>query len=172
MVEIYERLIVCNQDDFNIIDRSKGDFSVAFCAKHPFHKFLVGYKGNLDKSHPEYLIAKRPERHMIAANLIDVDRDGFVSDTIISELIKFIDEEREQGRIVMLVCNQGKSRSSCVGLMYLIYKGMFSDCLNFAQVEQEYRKIYPYHDPELGMQLYTKRFWEKINGIEERYIYG
>jgi hypothetical protein len=167
MTEICDRLIICSQEEFNHIDQSKSDYSIAFCAKHPFHQYLVGYKGNLPKTHPEYLIAKRPERHMIAANLIDVDKDGFVSDTIIQELIDFIDKERESGRIVLLVCNQGVSRSSCVGLMYLLHIGMLKEYKSFFMLEQAYREIYPRHNPSLGMQLYTARYWDKLRKMEE-----
>lgn len=171
MVEIYTNLIVCSAEDYLSLG-DNDNYSVAFCAKSPFHQWLVGYKGNLDKHHPEYLIAKRPERNMIAANLVDVDRDGFVSDSIIKELINFIDEELAKHKLVLLVCNQGQSRSSSVGLMYLIHKGMFLDCNSFDEVEREYSKIQPNHHPNLGMRIYTKRFWERAVGMEERYIYG
>lgn len=167
MTEIYDNLIVCSQDEYNYIDLSSADYSVAFCAKHPFHKFIVGYKGNLDKNHPEYLIAKRPEKHMIAANLIDVDVDGYVSDYIIESLIKFIDEELSKNRIVLLVCNQGRSRSSSVGLMYLLHVGKFMGYTSFFMVEQAYKEICPSHNPSLGMQLYTARYWERLRKMEE-----
>lgn len=49
---------------------------------------------------------------------------------------------------------------------------MFLDCNSFDEVEKEYSKIQPNHHPSLGMRIYTKRFWERAVGMEERYIYG
>lgn len=161
MREIYKNLFVCNQYDYNLLKLSPKN-SVAFCAKSPFHKIVVGYKKNLPPDHAEYLIAKRPEKNLIAANLIDIDKDGYVSPVIIDELIKFIDEELAKGQEVVLVCNQGKSRSASVGLMYMLHKGCFKGYDTFYNVMQAYKEVYPEYEPGYGMMKATERYWMEV----------
>ena len=160
MKEIYENLFVCSQAEFNempIDDKT----SFAFCAKDPYHKLIVGYKKNLSPDHPEYLIAKRPEVKIISANLIDVQKDGFVSDYIINEIIQFIDDELAKGQRVVLVCNQGKSRSASIGLMYMLHKGCFKGYRTFFNIMEAYKEVYPDYEPKFGMMKATERYWEE-----------
>lgn len=162
MKEIYKKLFVCSQAEFNELPKDD-KFSFAFCAKDPFHKLIVGYKKNLPKDHPEYLIAKRPEKNIISANLIDVDKDGYVSEKIVNELVRFVDIELGKGQKVVLVCNQGRSRSASVGLMYMLHKGCFKGYKTFFNVMQAYKEVYPDYEPKFGMMKATERYWEECN---------
>ena len=160
MKEIYKNLFVCSQQEYNympIDDKT----SFAFCAKDPYHKLIVGYKTNLPKDHPEYLIARRTELNVISANLIDINKDGYVSEYIIKELIQFIDEELAKGQRVVLVCNQGKSRSASIGLMYMLHKGCFKGYQTFFNVMEAYKEVYPDYEPGFGMMKATERYWEE-----------
>lgn len=160
MVEVCNGLWVCNQEEYNNADFVNCSF--CFCAKDPFHKIIVGYKGNLDKLHKEYLYAERPDEHIIALNLIDTVDPKYISKKIIDRALKFIDEEFNKNRGVVLVCNQGKSRSACIALMYMLKKGFFKGYKTFRMVEEAYKEIYPIYDPGNGMRTFTEKYWEEI----------
>lgn len=160
MVEVCNGLWVCNQEEYNNTDFFNCSF--CFCAKDPFHKIIVGYKGNLDKLHKEYLYAERPDEHILALNLIDVADEKYISKKIIDRALKFIDDEFERGMGVVLVCNQGKSRSACIALMYMLKKGFFKGYNTFRMVEEAYKEVYPNYDPGIGMRNFSEKYWEKI----------
>src|SRR5699024_11276592 len=95
------------------------------------------------------------------ANLSYYDEYGFMIDYIINELIKFIDDELAKGQRVVLVCNQGKSRSASIGLMYMLHKGCFKGYQTFFNVMQAYKEVYPDYEPKFGMMKATERYWEE-----------
>ncbi len=161
MKKITEHLYVCNQFDYYTCSGSK-DFSVCFCAKHPFHQKVVGYTGNLNKFHPEYLIARRPEEHLISLNLIDANDYAYIPKEIIEAALQFIDEEINAGHDVLLVCNQGKSRSATIAMLYMIKSGYFSLDIAFEDIESRFREIYPEYEPGKGMREFAFRYFNEL----------
>lgn len=61
MIEVFSGLYVGTQLDFEKIDGRLGWVVVQAC-KEPFHRRAVGYVGNIDPSHSEYLVARRGDR--------------------------------------------------------------------------------------------------------------
>lgn len=163
MIEVCNGLWVCSQDEYNNSEFINCSF--CFCAKDPFHKIVVGYKGNLDKLHKEYLYAERPEEHILALNLIDAPDSKYISEEIINRSLRFIDDEFKKNRGVVLVCNQGKSRSACIALIYMLKKGFFKGYSTFKMVEEAYKEIYPNYNPGNGMRSYTEKYW--LNNIKK-----
>lgn len=171
MKEIHANLFIASQEDLERLVNSE-NYSLCLCAK-TYHQQIVGYIGNLDKLHREYLISNkiyesRTKTTTIAYNLIDAPNVNYIPDKIINHALRFIDHELEKNNKVIIACNQGKSRSACVGLMFLIAKNYFSSYNSFESVENVYRNIYPMYDPGAGMREYTKRFWDNyvLNGKE------
>ena len=172
MKEIFKNLYVGNQDDFNMIDDEA--FSLCLCAK-TFHKLYArldgadydGYSGNMANTESEYLVADRPENHMIVFNMIDVDSPKFFSPMIFEKALKFITKEIGSGRKVLVCCNQGKSRSASIALMWLISKtNLIADLKvdTFEELEYNYRKVYPDYEPKEGVRYYVKGLFEELVG--------
>jgi len=157
MKEIFEGLLVGNQSNYELCD-FKENISFVLAAKEPWHRQAIGYTGRAcDKAHPEYLIARRENKLIL--NLVDAPKAEFFSKEIIDAALVFIQEELELGRMVLVVCNEGRSRSASIALLYLIKKGVikgdtFEDC------EAEFLKLYPEYNPGEGIRGFCKLNWQ------------
>ena len=129
------------------------------CAKHPFHKELVGYDKNCPKDHYEYLYAYRENESILALNMIDANDKKYFSKEMIDEGIDFIDRSLKSGIDVIVVCNKGESRSPSMCLMYLISQGYFISTMSILEVVEEFKKIYPEYNPNYGIYEYVCDYW-------------
>lgn len=163
MKEVYPGLYVGNEKDYYKM-KEHPEFSFVLAAKNPFHKNIVGYEGkSCDKSHPEYLIARRKD--MIVLNMVDAPSSLFFSKVMIDEALNFIDEELHECRCVMIVCNRGESRSASIALLYLIQHGVLKgetleDC------EVEFLRLYPEYNPGKGIRGFVKEHFEEYQSIK------
>lgn len=153
MKEIFQNLYVGNQIDFANGSFSD-DFSFLLAAKEPFHRSAIGYKGRaLDKTHPEYLKAYRENKLIL--NLVDAPKSIFFDKGLIDSALDFIGEELGKDRKVLIVCNEGRSRSASIGLLWLLKEGHIKgDTLE--DVEAEYMKLYPNYNPGKGIRDFVK----------------
>lgn len=142
------------------------NFSVLGCCKYPLHQQNARLSGaskdgylKIAPSEPEYYFAERD--HAVYCNLIDAESMEYIPDVIIERAIKFIADEIADGRNVLVVCNNGVSRSPSIALMYLIRAGFFDARYTFDDVLKVFCKKYPMYSPNKGMYDYTKRFFEK-----------
>lgn len=158
------KLYFCNQEEYEdfILKPNNNRTSFLLCAKNPFHKDIVGYDKNCPKDHPEYFYASRPEQHLMALNMIDAPDPKFFNDNMIDDALKFIYDFFTLGNDIIVVCNQGESRSPTMCLMYLMKYGYISKEKTWGEVAYEYSKIAPEWNPGAGIGEYCKRFWEKI----------
>jgi len=160
MVEIYEKLFVGNQNDYELGVKIQNTWAIVHACKEPYHRQALGYTGRAaSKEHPEYLIAKRDNR--IILNLVDVDNPDWISPVIIDEALNFIDNNLELGRNVLVHCNQGMSRAAGIVLLYLATKGTFKG-ENFVDAEEKYKNsFYAMYNPANGIRGYIQRNWNK-----------
>lgn len=154
---VYENLYVGNQADYENGSFSD-DFSFLLAAKEPFHRATIGYSGRaLNKDHPEYLMARRDNKLIL--NLVDAPKSIFFDKGLIDSALDFIGEELSKGRKVLIVCNQGESRSSSLALLYLIKHSLIKgDTLE--DVEAEFLKLYPKYNPGTGMRGFVEENFE------------
>ena len=149
MIEVYPNLFVGNMQDYEQIKEDSGWYVVQAC-KEPYHRQALGYTTNgAPKDNKEYLFAERDNRLIL--NLVDVApaKYRFIPSEIIEKALKYIDATLSCGGKVLVHCNQGQSRGPTIALAYLIeYTGTFKDAHTFAEVEQEFLKIYPSYKPE------------------------
>lgn len=141
-------------------------FSILGACKNPLHRQMARLNGNtkcgylkISPDEPEYLFAKR--EHALYLNLVDGNDSKYISDSMIDEAIKFIEEESIDGRTVFICCNQAESRSPSIGFMYLIYKGCFDSFDDFSKAYKRFKEIYPMYSPRQGMLDYTRIYFEK-----------
>lgn len=119
----------------------------------------------IGKSEKEYYFAERD--HALYCNLIDADSMEYIPDAIIERSLKFIADEIADGRNVLVVCNNGVSRSPSIALMYLIKAGYFDLCATFEDAVKRFKEKYPMYSPNKGMYEYTKSFFDKY---KEKFI--
>ena len=155
MVRISEKVYVGTLEDYELNKSSENIYTI-IAAKEPYHRRVVGYSGRAcSKHHPEYLYAER-ERCLIC-NLVDVDDVNWISPVIIDKVFKNMSAALEKGMNVLICCNQGRSRSATIGMMYLHSIGVLEK--DFETSEKEYRLIYPHYEPAKGIRDYARMHW-------------
>lgn len=159
MREVFPNILIGTVDDYEVI-KGNPDYFTVIAAKEPYHRRAVGYSGrSCGKDNPEYLYAERSG--CLICNLVDVDNPDWISDIIIEKIFDDIDKAVKDGRQVLICCNQGRSRSACIGMMYMRKVGYFKD-MGFDEAETLYRKIYPPYEPANGIREYARRNWDKF----------
>lgn len=168
MKKVYSGLYVGNQEDYESHVKNISSKDVIECwayvlaAKEPFHRAAIGYTGRAcDKSHPEYLIARRDNN--LVLNLVDAPKPEFFNKDIIDTALDFIEEQLKQRHMsVLICCNQGESRSPSLALLYLVKHGLIKgDTLEDA--EAEFLKLYPSYNPSAGIRGFVKENWNYYN---------
>lgn len=134
------------------------DWFVVSAAKEPFHREAIGYTGRaLDKEHPEYLMARRPNRLIL--NLVDVPDPAYIREEIVTEALRSIDDALADGKKVLVHCNQGQSRAPTLGLMWLRQSDPAYAGLTFDEGIELFRTAYPDYAPAGGMEGYARAHW-------------
>jgi len=128
-------------------DYLEADTSFAFlaCAKHPVFVELGG----------SGLYKRRG--NTLALNMIDVADPKYFNVEQFTEAMRFIDEHDK----VLIFCNQGKSRSPVIAMLYLIKSGVFK-VNNLGAAYREMKKLYPRMQPTIGI---IKFVGEHLNAI-------
>lgn len=165
MKKVHTGLYVGNQQDYenhvkNVSSKEAViSWAYVLAAKEPFHRATLGYTGRAcSKLHPEYLIARRD--NALILNLVDAPKPEFFDKRIIDTALEFIEEQLKQRHMsVLVVCNEGRSRSASIALLYLIKHGIIKgetleDC------EAEFLKVYPNYNPGTGMRGFVKENWD------------
>lgn len=166
MDRIIDGIYIGVVDDIPMAERL--NYAILGCCKEPLHRRYAriqgadkdGYTGrSMQKDEPEYLWAERS--HALYLNLIDAREPEYIPDEVIDRAIKFIETEIKDNRDVLIVCNQGESRSPAIAFMYLIHLGLFKDFEDFWEAEQTFKyRYYPNYKPGNGMRQYSKKYWE------------
>jgi hypothetical protein len=116
----------------------------------------------VSKTHPEYLIARRPNRLIL--NLIDADAPTYIPGEIIDASLAFIHENLASGRQVLVHCNQGLSRSPAIAMLYM---GNYTNRLPKASFDEafcQFCQIYPPFAPKGGVYGYLRNRWKLWSG--------
>lgn len=155
MLEIDKNLFVGNLIDFEN-NQFDPDFYFVQACKEPCHRRAVGYSGRApEKSHPEYLIAYRERK--IILNMIDPPIGKYFENTLFESSLNFINEHLTNNKKVLIHCNQGKSRSPSIGLLYLATKNKIRN-ENYYLAKEDFLKIYPDYEPN-GIKEFLNTNW-------------
>ena len=153
MRKVYDRLFVGSLRD--CFDQREGWVTVHAC-KSPCHQRAVGYQGSLSRSHPHYLILERPNN--LYLNMIDPAAPLFMP-PLFSEFLRFARRHWEDGKNLLIHCNQGDSRAPSLALLFLAkVLGVLPD-ENYGLASEELVKLFPSYFPGLGIQIYLKKNW-------------
>lgn len=162
MIEIYDNLFIGKDEDAEqLLNEGTDGWAIVHACKEPWHRKLLGYttKG-APKDHPEYYFAIRDNRMFM--NLVDAPKSIFFDRDLIDEALFFIEESLENNFKVFVHCNEGKSRSASLGLLFLIkQRVLYNDTLEAC--EAEYLKIYPNYDPGDGIRGFVKENFDRYS---------
>lgn len=156
MFEIHDRLFIgdethCSPDD-------EGWATVHAC-KHPCHQRAVGYTGSLRKNHPNYLILEAKQD--LYLNMIDPPVPLF-PDELFHAGLKFIEHHWNDGKNILVHCNQGQSRAPSLALLFLALNlGEIPDN-SYAAARTQFDTMYPGYQPGKGIQTKLTNDWARL----------
>ena len=157
MIEVADNLFIGDQNDYETNVKGKDGWVVVHACKEPYHREALGYKGRgAPKDHPEYLHAMRDNRLIL--NLVDADNPDFIHGEVIFTALDFISEGLLSGKKVLIHCNQGRSRSAGIGLLFMaVYDLIPNQTLEDA--EAAFISMYPLYQPGKGIREFLGNNW-------------
>ena len=159
MFEIFQNLFIGNELDCFFDNRE--DWAVIHACKSPCHQRAVGYRGNLNRRHPKYLILERG-KHLFL-NIVDMERPLLheFAGPIIESALAFIDKNLSTNNL-LIHCNQGLSRAPSLGLIVLAKRTDVISNLTYREAAQDFLQIYRRYQPGRGIDIYLSNNWKKI----------
>ena len=156
MKEITNNLYIGDDLDCSAIT---SDFMVIHACK-TCHQKGVGYRGNLSPSHSNYLVYENQSNLFL--NIVDMDQELLSKYThpMMESALNFIRNNIKLEKI-LVHCNQGRSRSPSICLVYLAQNGIISSN-SYINAKEEFVKIYPSYLPGRGLEIYLHKNWESI----------
>lgn len=156
MIEVYHKLFVGSQEDYEDLLPNGKDIFVLHAAKEPYHRDYVGYTGKAcDKDHPEYLMAIRWNN--MAVNLVDAQESKYFNPDLIKEVVKKILYLLINKKTVYIHCNQGESRAPSLALLVLL--GLHAVSEDYGVAVKQFKMIYPNYNPGKGISDFLTENW-------------
>ncbi len=155
-VEIVERLYV---GDISCCRQGDGQLAVVHACKSPCHQRAVGYSGNLDSSHPDYLWRLQPNELFL--NLIDPPKPLFKIDSF-TEFLHFAARYYDAGAALLIHCNQGESRAPSLAMLFLARHLRALPQDSFAAAADAFARLYPAYAPGLGIRQFLTQHWQAL----------
>jgi hypothetical protein len=136
------------------------NWAVVHACKEPHHRAILGYTGRgAPKDDPEYLWAERGNR--LALNIVDAPKPEFFDKGMIDKALDFIDEKLKTGMKILVHCNEGKSRSTSICLLYIVSRRLKLSGVTLEQCEAEFKKTYPEYMPGDGIRGFMQQHWDE-----------
>jgi len=138
----------------------QGDWAVIHACKHPCHVAMVGYRGNLSKTHPNYLIAEKGKH--LALNMVDMEQElhPIFTNPIMKTAMIFIEKYIDINNI-LIHCNQGQSRSPSIALIYLARKSVINND-SYSTATKDFVQLYQNYQPGNGITAYMRKNWDHL----------
>lgn len=156
MQEVYDRVFVT---DATSCLMGSHDVAVVHACKSPCHQGAVGYRGKLPESHPNYLVLERGLD--LYLNIIDPPVPLF-KPVLFSSFLGFSKKHWDNGRRLVIHCNQGESRAPSLALLFLARELAVIDDSSFSSARYEFQKLYPRYQPGKGIQAYFTHNWAEL----------
>lgn len=159
MVKVQDGLYVGNEGDCRIGD---GEWAVVHACKSPCHQRAVGYRGSLSRDHPHYLVLEQGTD--LYLNLVDPPIPLFMVPSFIS-FLAFTRVQIEEGRKILIHCNQGESRAPSLALLLLAkLTGSISN-ESYGAARVGFEALFSGYNPGLGIQKYLADHWSEFDGF-------
>ena len=158
MLELFDRILVGSEFSCPPPAEEK-DLAVIHACKSPCHQRAVGYRGNLDKSHPNYLVLEQGDDLFL--NMIDTPKPLFRLE-LFSAALAFADRHWNDGNSVLFHCDTGRSRAPSLILCYVAkVRGWIAD-ESFEATRAEFETRYDIYLPGRGIATYLTERWDEI----------
>ena len=161
MIKIHNNIYCGDESDARVVI-GFSDWVILHCCKDPYHKELVGYRGTLNPSHPNYSYIIKGNR--MALNLVDMD---FYSPNYLefnynmfSQAFLFLDNN-SLSKNILIHCNQGESRGPSLTMLYLKHIGYFKED-NFISSKNKFYQMYPKFNPKRNIITNIEVLWERF----------
>lgn len=158
MQEVYDDLFV---GDDRHCSHTRDGWAIVHACKNPCHVDAVGYSGNLSQGHPEYLVAPRDSD--LYLNIVDMDRklSHEFTEPIVSAALDFI-ENHLGSRQVLIHCNEGRSRSPSLAMLYLAKRERVIPDTSYREAKSAFQERYPRYAPGRGVESYLLEYWPEL----------
>lgn len=169
MIEITDNIYVGNDQDYNQIINNHfifntNEWAFLHCAKIPFHQKMARYNRDLPRNHPDYkykIIGNR-----MALNLIDFpEYDSIWKEhykVMFHSAVEFLNEQYyEEGKKILIHCNQGISRGPSLAMLFLANIG-FYNYKNFEETEKLFKNDYIKYNPKECIKNNIKNVWQEL----------
>ncbi|MCK0713597.1 hypothetical protein ACFO0U_05985 [Chromohalobacter sarecensis] len=156
MQEVYERVFVA---DATSCLAGSNEVAVVHACKIPCHQRAVGYTRNLPNSHPNYLVLERGSD--LYMNIIDPPVPLFMP-ALFSKFLEFSKKHWDNGKKLVIHCNQGESRAPSLALLFLARALTVIDDSSYSSARGEFQKLYPRYQPGEGIHTYFTQNWAKL----------
>lgn len=158
MEEIIRGLYLGSDDD--VAEAKRRGYARLCCCKDGIdsHRSMLEYEGRSAPDGKDYYFARRGD--VMALNLIDVEDPDMIPDKVIDAGLKFIKEMQDKGRILLVHCNAGHSRSPIMVLMYLHAVGEIPQ--NYTGAVRQFKHMYHKFDPGVGMESHARTRWKTL----------
>lgn len=156
MQEVYKRVFVT---DATSCVPGSDDVAVVHACKSPCHQRAVGYTGKLPSSHPNYLVLEQGSD--LYLNIIDPPVPLFMP-ALFSSFLDFAKKHWDDGKKLVIHCNQGESRAPSLALLFLARSLAVIDDSSYSSARGEFQKLYPRYLPGKGIQTYFTQNWAKL----------
>lgn len=157
MTEIHPNLYIGSEPDCR---NGNDEMAVVHACKSPCHQRVVGYRGSLPNTHPNYLV--KEDEFNLYLNIIDPPVPLFMPETF-TAFLKFARNHFEEDRSILIHCNQGESRAPSLALMFLAKHVKSISDESYEAAKNEFVSVFPGYQPGRGIQTYLKNEWENFN---------
>lgn len=159
MQEVYERVHVTSMLMGCPRGQCTPDWAVIHACKHPCHQDAVGYRGNLDKRHPNYLVLENDRD--LYLNMIDPPVPLFPID-LFHAAMDFADQHWTAGRNVLFHCNQGRSRAPSLALVFAAKRRGIIRSETFAAARKDFEQRFLHYAPGRGIETFLRDSWDAL----------
>lgn len=156
MQEVHERVFVTDATSCLV---GTSEFAVVHACKSPCHQRAVGYTGKLPNSHPNYLVLEKD--FDLYLNIIDPPVPLFMP-PLFSRFLIFAQKHWDDGKKLIIHCNQGESRAPSLALLFLAKGLSVIGNSSYESARGQFQKIYPRYQPGIGIQTYFTRHWANL----------
>lgn len=146
--------------DDDVAEAKRRGYARLCCCKDGIdsHRSMLEYETRGAPDGKDYYFARRGD--VLALNLIDSENPEMIPDKVIDAGLKFIKEMQDKGRILLVHCNAGHSRSPIIVLMYLHAIGEIPQ--NYTGAVRQFRHMYHPFDPGVGMESHARTRWKSL----------
>jgi protein-tyrosine phosphatase len=130
--------------------------AVVHACKSPCHQTAVNYSGNLPNTHKHYL--SKTDEFNLYLNIIDPPVPLFKPE-LFTAFMDFASRHYNEGRPVLIHCNQGESRAPSLALLFADKVLQAARSESYAEAKAAFEKIYPRYNPGKGIQKYLADNW-------------